>query len=168
MGERKHGDLCLSAPGKPCFHTEKASTGRLAKTGSTQALALSTQVLLPVAATAAYVYRRRRRGTPDAMAEPGRRWPPQLVSEVLGTVRLPDPFVGALPDRFLLTGPGGTPLSADGQKGGGIHAFLGRLTARAAPVPGIADIALLGFDQYRGAHILHFLFYVPVVPYNPD
>ena len=61
-----------------------------------------------------------------------------------------------------------TPLSTDLQKGGGLHAFLGRLTAEAAPVPGLAELTLLGVDQDGGAHILHSLFSVPVGPYDPD
>ena len=92
----KNGDLHLSAPGKPCFHTEKVSTERPAKTGWTQALALLTPVPLPAVTSAAYAYRRCLRRTPDAMADPKRRQKPWLVAEVLGTVRLPDGLVGAL------------------------------------------------------------------------
>ena len=65
------------------------------KTGLTQALALSTLVPPPTTA-AAYTYRCRLRMTPDAMANPDCRQPPQLVAEVLETGRLPDNFVGAL------------------------------------------------------------------------
>ena len=54
------------------------------------------------------------------------------------------------------------------RKGGGIHNFLGRLTAEAIPVPGLAELALLGFDWDRGAHILHSLFSVLVGTYDPD
>ena len=38
--------------------------------------------------------------TPGAMDDPGRRCPPRLVAEVLGTGRLPDGFFGALSARF--------------------------------------------------------------------
>ena len=102
------------------------------------------------------------------MSDPGRRRPPRSVAEVLETGRLPDTFVGALSSRFRVTGLDGAPLSTDLRKGGGLHAFLGRLTAEAAAVPGLAELTLLGVDQDGGAHILHSLFSVPVVPYDPD
>ena len=51
--------------------------------------------------------------------------------------------------------------------GGWVHALLGRLTAEAAPVPGLAGLTLLWFDQYGGAHILHSIFSVTVSPYDP-
>ena len=101
-------------------------------------------------------------------ADPGRRQPPRSVAEVLETGRLPDSFVGALSSRFRVTGLDGTPLSTDLQKGGGLHTFLGRLTAEAAAVPGLAELTLLGVDQDGGEHILHSLFSVPVGPYDPD
>ena len=66
-----------------------------------------------------------------------------------------------------MTSLDGTPFSTDLRKGGGLHAFLGRLTAEVAPVPGLAELTLLGVDQDGGAHILHSLFSVPVVPYDP-
>ena len=128
------------------------------KHGSTQALASLT----PVPPPAAPAYHRRPHKTPVAMCALWRRQPPWLVAEVLKTGRLPDSFVRALSARFELTGPDGTPLSTDLQKGGGIHAFLGRLTAEAAPFPGLAELTLLGVDRDGGAHILHSLFSVPV------
>ena len=67
-----------------------------------------------------------------------------------------------------MTSLDGTPLSTDLRKGGGLHAFLGRLTAETAPVPGLADLTLLGVDRDGGTHILHSLFSVPVGPYDPD
>ena len=102
------------------------------------------------------------------MSEPGRCRPPWSVVDVLKTGRLPDNFVGAMSARFRLTGPDGTPLSTDLRKGGEAHVFLGRLTAEAAPVLGLAELTLLGVDQDGGAHILHSLFSVPVSPYGPD
>ena len=51
---------------------------------------------------------------------------------------------------------------------GGVYSFLGRLTAKVAPVPGLAELTLLGVDRYGGAHILHSLFSVLVGPYDPD
>ena len=102
------------------------------------------------------------------MSDPGRRRLPRSVAEVLETGRLPDNFVGALSARFRVTSLDGTPLSTDLRKGGGLHAFLGRLTAEAAPVPGLAELTLLGVDRDGGAHILHSLFSVPVGPYDPD
>ena len=101
----------------------------------------------PPAAAAAYAYCHRRRGTPDAMADPGRRRPSQSVAEVLGTGRIPHAFAGALSAWFRLTGPDGTPLSTDSQKGGGINAFLGRLAAEAATVLRLAELTLMGVDQ---------------------
>ena len=56
----------------------------------------------------------------------------------------------------------------DLRKGGRADAFLGRLTTKVAPVPGLAELTLLGFDRDGGAHILHSLFSVPVGPYDPD
>ena len=56
--------------------------------------------------------RRRCRGTPDAMDNPGRCRPPRSVAEVLGTGRLPLAWL-------RLTVPNGTPLLTDGLKGGG-------------------------------------------------
>ena len=102
------------------------------------------------------------------MVNPGRRRPPRSVAEVFGTDQLPNAFFGALSDRFRLTGPDGTPLLTEGRKGGGLHAFLGRLTAKAVLVPGLAELTLMGVKQYGGAHILHPLFSVPVGPYDPD
>ena len=134
------------APRKLCFHIEKASTERLSKTGSTHALA--SLILLPSPdAAVAYAYHLQRRGTPDAMADPGRRRPSQSVAEVLGTGRIPHAFAGALSAWFRLTGPDGTPLSTDGQKGGGINAFLVRLTAEAATVLRLAKLTLMGVNQ---------------------
>ena len=95
-------------------------------------MALSTPVPPPTVAAAAYAYRLRQSRMPNAMADPGRRWPPRSEAEVLGTIRLPDSFVWALLARFQLTGPDGTPLSTDLRKGGGVHTFLGRLTAEEA------------------------------------
>ena len=102
------------------------------------------------------------------MAGLGRRRPPRSVAEVFGTGRLPDSFVGDLSARFRLTGLDGTPLSIKLRKGGGVHAFLGRLTAKAGPVLGLSEITLLGVDRDGGAHILHSISSVPVRPYNPN
>ena len=100
------------------------------------------------------------------MADLGRCRPPQSVAEVLGSCLLPVDFVRALSARFRLTGPNGTPLSTDLWKGR-VHTFLGRLTAEAAPVLGLAERTLLGVDRDGEAHILHSLFSVPVGPYDP-
>ena len=108
------------------------------KPGSTQALASSTSVPSPAAAAAAYTYRRRQ---------------PQSVAEVLDTCRLPDHFIGALSARFGLTDPDGTPLSTDLRKGGGVHAFLGRLTSEAAPVLGLTELIYWGWTGTE-EHIL--------------
>ena len=67
-----------------------------------------------------------------------------------------------------MTGPDGTPLLTYLQKGGGVQKFLGRIMDEAAPVPGIANLTLLGVEKDREAHILHSLFSVSVGPYNPN
>ena len=67
-----------------------------------------------------------------------------------------------------MTDANGEALYTEQQKSGGIHAFLGRLTVEATPVPGLGGLTLLGVNQDREAHILHSLFSVPVVLYNPD
>ena len=90
------------------------------------------------------------------------------MDEVLGTARLPIDFVRVLSAQFILTGCDGTHLSTDLRKVGGLHAFLFRLTAGAAPVPGLAELALLGFDQDGEAHILHLLFSFPIGPHEPN
>ena len=123
---------------------------------------------MPPPVTAAYAYRRRKLRTPDAMPEPGLRQPPRSLAEVLGTGRLPVDFIKALSARFCLTVPNETPLLTNLRKGGGVHTFLVCLTAEAAPVPGLADLMLLGVEQDREAHILHSLFSVPVGLYDPD
>ena len=87
--------------------------------------------------------------------------------KVLGTSRIPDILVEALSGRFQLTSLDGTPLLTDLWKGGGVHAFLGRLMAKAAPESGLLEFTLLGVYQDGGAHIIHSLFSVPVGPYDP-
>ena len=91
----------------------------------------------------------------------------RLVAKVLGTGRLLENFVRALSARFQLTGLNGTPLSIDPRKGGGVHAFLVRLAAEAAPVPGITELTLLGVERDEGSHILHLPFSLLVGSYNP-
>ena len=163
--EKARGPALIDArkPSEPPH--DLAFTASLRKPGKIQALASSTPVPPPAAAAAAAAYRRRPRETPVAMSDPGRRWPPRSVAEVLETGRLPNSFFGDLSARFRMTGLDGAPLSTDLRKGGGLHVFLGRLTAEAAVVPGLADLTLLGVDQDGGANILHSLFSVPVGPY---
>ena len=139
----------------------------LAKNGLAQALSLSTSVS-PPAAAAAYAYLRRQLWTSDTMADPGIRRPPRLVAEVLGTGQLPVDFFGDFSTQFFLTVSDGTHLLTNLRKGGELHAFLGRLTAEAAQVLGLADLTVLGVDRDGGAHILHSLCSVPVGLYNPD
>ena len=124
--------------------------------------------MLPPAAASAAAYPLRPRETPVAMSGPGCRRPPRSVAEVLETGRLPESFVGALSARFRLTSPNGTPLLTDLRKGGGLHAFLGHLSDEVAPVPGLAELMILGVDRDGGAHIIHSLFFVLVGPYDPD
>ena len=97
-------------------------------------MALLSPVLPPVAANDNN-YGRRPLPPPDAMTNPGLPWLRHLVAGLLRTVRLPDNFIGALLTWFILTGPYGDPLQNELWKRGALHAFLGRLTAEALPVP---------------------------------
>ena len=81
-----------------------------------------------------------------------------LVANFFGTSRLPDNFVRFLPAWYRVTDVDGVTLTMDQKKGGGIHAFLGHLTAEAASVPGLTEL---------NHHILHPFLSVPVGPYNP-
>ena len=83
---------------------------------------------------------------PDAMGDTDTTPLPQLVAKVLGTVRIPDDFVGILLDRFQLTDVNEGPLYTNQHKGGGIHAFFGRLNEEAEPVFGLAVLKLFGVD----------------------
>ena len=96
------------------------------------------------------------------MVDPERHRPPRLVTAVLDACQLPNNFVGALSALFRLKGPDLTPLSTVLWKGGGFHAFLGRLTAELARVLGLAELTLLGVNREVGAHIFHLLFSVLV------
>ena len=73
--------------------------------------------------------------------------PPWSVTEVIRTVRLPVYIFGDLSDRFQVTNAEGETLSTELRKGGGIHAFLGRLTVEADPSPGLAHLTLLAVKQ---------------------
>ena len=90
------------------------------------------------------------------------------MAEVLRNGRLPDDFFGALSARFLVTDTDGEALTAELCRGGGIHAFLGRLTAEAASVPGLAGLTLLGVDHDGEAHVLHSFFSILVGLYDLD
>ena len=130
-------------------------------------------MLTPVTPPAAAVdsvdrYRRRPLLSPDVMGKYRPTQPPRLVARVLGTGQLPNNLVGVLLEWFQVTDADGASLPIELRKGGWIHAFLGRLTAEADPVPGLAGITLLGVDRNGGAHILHSSFSVPVRPYKPD
>ena len=113
-------------------------------------------------------YRRRPLLLRATMGDPGAPRPPRSVAEFLGTGRLPDNFVGVLSARFQVTDDNGGLLPIKLRKGGGIHNFLGCLTAEVAPVPGLAGLMLLGVERDGGAYILHSFFFVSVKPYNPD
>ena len=133
---------------KPLFTPRRLSQNGSRKLGSTRALALSTPVS-PSAATAVavtYAYRCQLREMPNAIFNLELRRPPRSMVEVLKTGRLPKHFVGYLLARFCLTGPVGIPLLTDLQKGGGVHAFLGRLIAKAVPVQGLAELTFLWVD----------------------
>ena len=67
-----------------------------------------------------------------------------------------------------MTDANGEALSTEQQKSGGIHALLVRLTAGAAPVPGLGGLTLIVVDPDGEAHVLHSLFSFPVGLYNPD
>ena len=92
--------------------------------------------------------------------------PPWSVAEVLRTGRLPENFIGVLLARFLVMEANRAFLATELWKGGGIHAFLGSLTAEASAVPSLAGLTLLWDNRYGEDHILHSFFSVPVGPYN--
>ena len=138
---------------KTFSHFRLAFSARLVKTGSTQALVLLTPVAPPAAPG--------RHGRPRGLRLP------RSVAEVLGTGRLPDNFFGVLSAHFRVVDTYGASPPLELCKLGGFHAFLGRITAEATPVPGLAGLALLGADRDGGSHILHSFFSVPVGPYDP-
>ena len=88
------------------------------------------------------------------------------MAEVLGTGRLPNNVFGVLSAQFRVTDAdrGSPPIEL--QEGWGIHAFLGRITTEAAPVPGLAGITLLGVYRDGGSHILHSFFSAQFRPYD--
>ena len=83
----------------------------------------------------------------DAMGAANPPWPLQLVRGVLRTCRLPDDIVGALSAWFWVIQEEGGPLSTELRSRLGLHAFLGHLTSRVDPSPGMERLVLLGFDQ---------------------
>ena len=95
------------------------------------------------------------------MGDLGPPRPPRSVAEVLGTGQPPDDFFVVLSAWFRVTDADGASLPTDIRKGGGFHAFLERLTAETAPVPGLVGLTILGVNRDRGAHILHPFFLCP-------
>ena len=79
----------------------------------------------------------------------------------------PRKFCRVLSARFRVADIDGAAQTTKLRKGGGIHAFLGRLTSEAAPVPILVALTLLKVDWDGEAHIIHSLFSVPVGPYDP-
>ena len=76
-----------------------------------------------------------RRPPPSHHCQPQPPLVARLVGEVLGTVRLPEELVEALPGQFLTVWEEGGPLSMERRNGRGIHSFLIHLTSRVEPVP---------------------------------
>ena len=154
-GERKKQRPTTFGSKKTFFHSQWDLSERLAKTESTQSLTL----LNPVTPSASAAANRHGRHRPPQ--------PSQLADKVLGTGRLPKIFIRVILARFRLTDAdvGSFPIKL--HRGGGIHAFLGRLTAEAAQVPSLERLTLIEVERYVGAHILQSFFSVPVGPYDP-
>ena len=102
----------------------------------------------------------------DAMGVPDPHWLPRSVGEVIGTGRLPNNLVRALSARFIVTREDGGLLSSYLSSGQGIHAFLGHLTSRVDPDPGLDLLALIGVDRDGTVHVLPLLFSVPARHYS--
>ena len=117
---------------------------------------------------AAVNYCRQLLPPPDVIGDLAPPRPPRSVAKVLRTGRLPYDFFRALSAWFRVTDADRGSLPTKLRKGGGIHNFLGCLTAEVAPVPGLAGLMLLGVERDGGAYILHSFFFVSVKPYNPD
>ena len=90
------------------------------------------------------------------------------MAEVLRTGRLPNNLVGVLSARLRVTDADGGFLPTELRREGGIHTFLGHLTAEAAPFPGLVGLTLIGVDRAGVSHILHSFFSVPVRPFDPN
>ena len=91
-----------------------------------------------------------------------------MVAEVLRTGRLPNNLVGVLSSRLRVTDADGGFLPTELRREGGIHTFLGHLTAEEAPLPGLAGLTLIGVERAEVSHILHSFFSVPVRPFDPN
>ena len=84
--------------------------------------------------------------------QPGRRWTPQSVAGVLGTVQLPNALSGALSERFGLNDPNGTPLLTDLRKEGDPR-VSGPPHSLGGPSTGDSgDHAPRGRQEQRSAH----------------
>ena len=88
--------------------------------------------------------------------------PPWSLSEVLGTGRLPDNFVGDLSAQFLVTNAKVEALSKEFSSCRRLHVLLRILSAKVAPSPVLEHFNLLAVDRDSDMHILYPLFSVPV------
>ena len=88
------------------------------------------------------------------------------MAKVLRISLLPDYFFGVLSAQFQVTDANGAALTTEQLKGGGIHAFLGRLATDVAPVPSLTGLTFVGVYRDRVSHTLHSFFSVPVGPYD--
>ena len=102
------------------------------------------------------------------MGDPPSHPPHRLVAKVLGTVRLPDNFIGALSAQFRVTNVESEALFAELRYGRGLHAFLGILATYLDQSSNLERFALLPVDWYGEMHVLHSLFSVLVGTYDPE
>ena len=103
-----------------------------------------------------------------AIGETDPTQPPWLVDEVLRTGRLPNYLVRILLDLFRVTDVNGEALTTKLRQGGGIHAFLWRLTAEAAPASSLVGLTLLRVYQDGEEHSIHSFFSLLIGLYDPD
>ena len=81
---------------------------------------------------------------PTVMVDPGPSRSPWLVGEVLGTVRIPDELVEALPGQFITVWEFRGTLMTERQNGWGIHYFMRHIASRVDLLPGLERLGLLG------------------------
>ena len=118
---------------------------RLVITRSTQVLALLNRVM-PPATAAAVGYRCRLLTPPAAMGDLA---PPIRLGwwiRSLGPADSPTIVSGFCWPRFQVTYADGGSLPTKIRRGGGIHTFLGRITAEVDPLHGLTGITVLGVD----------------------
>ena len=103
-----------------------------------------------------------------AMVNPDLPWPPRLVGEVLGTVRLPTILLSQF---WRGSGSQGRMVHrclTEKRYGHGVHSFLDHLASGVEPVLGFELVALLQVDPDVRVHLLHSLFSVLAGLYSMD